>query len=575
MRTLLTYLMAFPKRSAILLLALLVAGVAEGLSLTTLLPLLSAAVGNPAKTGAGQFVVEQLGRIGLEPTIPIMLLFIVGGMIFKSLIVLLANRQVGYTVAHVATKLRMDLIDALLASRWEYYTHQPTGALVNSVATEAYRAANGFEYGANALALVFQVLVYTIVALMISWQATLVSLLASLVLLSALHGLVRAARRAGMKQTRLLRQLLSYLTDVLGSVKSMKAMARDNVADSILRDQTRDLEKALRREVISREALMAVQEPILAVLAAAGLYIALVLWHMSLPEVMVLVFLLARVLGQLNKTQRRYQLLTTQESAYWSLRNAAEEARAAAEEIRGTRKPMLERGISLRHVAFEYGSKQIFKDLNLDIPVRSFTAVIGLSGIGKSTLLDLLCGLVQPGSGEILVDDVPLPELDLRAWRHMLGYVSQETILLHDTVLNNIVVGEPGLTEADAVHALHQAGAWDFVNALPDGIHTVVGERGGKLSGGQRQRIAIARALAHKPRFLILDEPTSALDPHSERVICETLQKLARELTVIVVSHQTAITDAADRIFVLSDGEARLLTEVAEEDKTSKAMPNR
>ena len=574
MRTLLTYIMVFPRRSALMLLALLIAGIAEGLSLTTMLPLLSAAVGNPGKTGLGHTVVEYLTTLGIPPTIEVMLLIIVAGMVLKSLILMLANRQVGYTVAHVATKLRLDLIKALLASRWEYYTHQPTGSLVNSVAMEAYRAANGFEHGTTVIALGMQVLVYAVVALLISWQATLASLLISVFILGGLHGLVRAARRAGTKQTRLLRQLMSYLSDVLGSVKSLKAMARDNVSDAILRDQTQQIEKAQRREVISKETLFAAQEPILAILASAGLYVALVRWHLSLPEVMVLIFLLARILGLLNKAQRRFQMLTTQESAYWALRSATEEAQAAAESASGTRKPVLKRGISLRHVYFKYGTKQIFNDLSMDIPVRSLTAVIGLSGIGKSTLLDLLCGLIQADSGEILIDDVPLRELDRRAWRHMLGYVSQETILLHDTILNNIIVGEAGLEEADAERALYQAGAWEFVSALADGMHTVVGERGAKLSGGQRQRIAIARALAHQPRFLILDEPTSALDPRSERTICETLRQLSREMTVIVVSHQTAVTEAADRIFVLSGGQAKLTPRVTEADITTEVLPN-
>jgi len=147
-------------------------------------------------------------------------------------------------------------------------------------------------------------------------------------------------------------------------------------------------------------------------------------------------------------------------------------------------------------------------------------------------------------------------EIHPRDWRHMIGYVSQETILLHDTILSNILVGAPALGYADAERALRQAGAWDFVNALPDGLHTIVGERGGLLSGGQRQRIAIARALAHQPQFLLLDEPTSSLDPESERIVCETLQELAKNLTVIAVSHQPALINAADTIYALSKGKA-------------------
>lgn len=560
MRTLLTYITVFPRRSAFVLIALLLAGVAEALSLTALLPLLSVAVGEADESSIGRFMVQNLQRIGIEPTIDIILMVIVSGMLIKGMILLLTNRQVGYTVAHVATALRLNLIKALLASRWQYYLRQPVGALANSVATEAYRAANGFEHSVDVLALSIVVLVHVIVALFISWQATIGSLLIGIILFYALHRLVRATRRAGTKQTHLLRHLLSYLSDVLSSVKSLKAMARDNVADAILRDQSYQLEKATRKEVISRAALLALQEPILATLTASGLYLALVVWNLSLPEVMVMVFLLTRILGVLNKIQRRYQQLAVQESAYWALRTAFDEAQAAAERTTGTLAPTLQQGISLRHIAFDYDRKSIFNDLNIDIPINTFTAVIGSSGVGKSTLLDLLCGLAEPKSGEILIDGVALHNIELRQWRQLIGYVSQDTVLLHDTILNNILVGASALNSADAERALQQAGAWDFVNSFPEGLQTVVGERGGMLSGGQRQRIAIARALAHQPLLLLLDEPTSALDPESEKTICETLQRLARDYTIVAVSHQPAVINAADRVFILSNGQAELLT---------------
>lgn len=564
MRTLYTYIMVFPQRSAFVLVALLIAGIAEGLSLTALLPLISIAVGESGgsgDSGIGKFMEKALQDIGIDPTLDTILIIIVGGMFFKGLVLLLANRQVGYTVAHVATALRLDLIEALLASRWQYYLRQPVGSLANSIASEAYRAANGFEHSVNVLSLMVQVLVYAIVALFISWEATLASLIIGSFLLFVLNSLVSATRRAGTKQTHLLRDLLAYLSDVLSSVKSLKAMARDNVADAILREQTQQLEKATRREVMNREALNALQEPILAALTASGLYLALVVWELSLPEVMLMVFLLTRILGLLNKTQRRHQQLAAQESAYWALRKAAEGARAAAERATGTLQPTLQQGITLHHVRFNYDRKVIFRDLNIEIPVKTFTAVMGPSGAGKSTLLDLLCGLTEPQSGEVRIDGVSLHDINLRQWRHMIGYVSQDTILLHDTILNNILVGEPTLIADDAERALRQAGAWDFVSALPDGMLTVVGERGGLLSGGQRQRIAIARALAHSPSFLILDEPTSALDPESERTICETLQNLSKDLTIIAVSHQPAVINAADRVFMLSNGEAEALSQ--------------
>ena len=196
--------------------------------------------------------------------------------------------------------------------------------------------------------------------------------------------------------------------------------------------------------------------------------------------------------------------------------------------------------------------------MNIEIQINSLTTVIGESGAGKSTFIDLICGLAEPKSGDIFIDGISLREINVWEWRKLIGYVSQDTVLLHDTILNNILVGAPYLTEADAERALHQAGALKFVNNLPEGIHTIVGERGGLISGGQRQRVAIARALAHQPKLLLLDEPTSALDIQSEQTICRTLQTLSKTLTIIAVSHQPALADASDKVITLSTSDTRL-----------------
>ena len=214
----------------------------------------------------------------------------------------------------------------------------------------------------------------------------------------------------------------------------------------------------------------------------------------------------------------------------------------------------------LEGVSFAYAERCILDRVSLAVPRGSLTAIIGPSGAGKTTIVDLIIRLLAPQSGRVLIDDTDLARVDVRAWRSLIGYVPQETLLLHASVRLNVTLGEARFSDEDVVQALRAAGAWAFVAALPEGMDTVVGERGTRLSGGQRQRITIARALVHKPQLLILDEATSALDPASEAAICATLQQLRASLTILAISHQTAILEAADRAYRLADGSVQPIT---------------
>jgi ATP-binding cassette subfamily C protein len=215
--------------------------------------------------------------------------------------------------------------------------------------------------------------------------------------------------------------------------------------------------------------------------------------------------------------------------------------------------------ITLASIRVAYHDTPVFTNLCLEIPVGTLTALVGPSGAGKTTVVDLVTGLVRPQAGEVYIDDVPMAHIDLRHWRRQIGYVPQDNLLLHDTVLMNVALGDPALGPADAEYALRAAGAWEFVMQMPDGLHTLVGERGMRLSGGQRQRIMLARALVHRPALLILDEATTALDPLTEVAICATLQQLVGAMTILAISHQPAMLDVAERIYKIQDGAAVLV----------------
>lgn len=567
MHLLLTLLKAYPVRTGLALLAILFAGIADGASTSALLPLLNLATNQGAASqdarldaseegsGVEELIVNALSSIGLETTLEVLLVVVVIGVTLKSLLLLLADRHVGYSAAHIATELRLGLLRAVLGSRWEYFLHQPVGRLANAMATEANRASQCYVYGVTMLALFVQSLVYIVIALAVSWRATLASFGIGLVILSLSHVLVKMSRRAGKRQTKVFKSLLIRLTDTLQSVKSLKAMAREDLADTVLSAETSKLNRALQREVFSKAVLDAVQAPLFALVIALGIYVALRRWGMPFATVMVLVILLGRVINQMGKIQKQYQKMVITESAFWSIRKAIEQAEQASEILDGDLEPKLESAIRFDRVSFAYGDKPVLREVSLTIPTRSLITIIGPSGSGKTTLVDLVIGLYQPDSGDVYIDDIPLTRIDLKRWRQKIGYVPQEQILLHDSILENVTLGDPQLTESDADYALKAAGAWEFVCALPEGIHSSVGERGTKLSGGQRQRIMIARALAHRPRVLILDEPTSALDPDSEKLIEDTLRELRNNYTILAVSHQRALVNAADQVFRLENGQ--------------------
>ena len=543
---------------------LLLSAVAEGVGLSSLLPLLGLATQTnlgdqavPGTTQVGsrleQIISQGLAMLGLQPSIGLLLGVIVCGMMCKAALLLLAQKQVGYTVAQVATDLRLSLLRSVLAARWEYYVRQPVGALANSFATEASRAAMAYQHGATMMSLSVQATLYLALAAAVSLPVMLGAMVIGGVIGFGLKYLVRKTRRAGAKQTKILKTLLGQLTDVLFSVKPIKAMARESLVGPLLEEETHRLNRALRREVLSKETLKALQEPLVVGALAGGLYIALTRWSLPLDALILLAILFTRTLICINKVQKEYQAMVACEAAFWSLQGTIARSTEQQEVSSGTTTPTLTRSLSLRNVSFSYGVQVVLRNVSLTAPVGQLTAIIGPSGAGKTSILDLVIGLVRPQHGEVWIDDTPLQVIDLKAWRAAVGYVAQETFLLHENVFLNVTLGDPAITPNEVETALRAAGAWEFVSTMPEGMYTPVGERGSRISGGQRQRIAVARALVRKPQLLILDEATAALDPESEAAICTTVRGLRGQMTVVLISHQPALLEIADKVYRLEN----------------------
>lgn len=570
MRLLLTFTRAYPGQTVIMLIALLFAGIADGIGILAFLPLLSVAIDREAGI-ANQLVMPRahdgenfaatltavLHTVGITPSIGTLLIVIVAAMTLKSLLLLFAQKRVGYMVAQVAMDLRLALLRSILTARWAYFVGQPVGRLANAMAIEPMRSSEAYMEGMTVLTLLMQAGIYTGVALLVSWQATLVSLGVGLAILGAAHFLVKMSRRSGKRQTSLMKSLSARLADMLQSVKPLKAMAREDLADTLLAAEARKLNKALQRAVLSKAALSAVQEPMFAIVIATGIFVAVVYWHAPLATILILVLLLVRILTSLGKVQKEYQKMVINESAFWSLQETIQEAEQETEHASHGLMAQFTSRIALRGVRVAYHDIPVFTNLSLDIPVGTLTALVGPSGAGKTTVVDLVTGLIRPQAGEVYIDDMPMARINLQHWRRQLGYVPQESLLLHDSVFMNVTLGDPALGPTEVESALCAAGAWDFITRMPDGMYTLVGERGTRLSGGQRQRIMLARALVHRPTLLILDEATAALDPPTEAAICATLRQLVSgDMTILAVSHQPAILEVAERVYRVQDGGA-------------------
>lgn len=556
MRVLIDFARTHPYRSFATLVCLLLAGVAEGIGLSSLFPVLEIAIadggGEPSPFAAA--VTRTLSMLGLQPTLGTLLLVIVAGITAKAVLVLLANRQVGYAVSSVATDLRLALIAAIMSARWRYFTTRPSGAIANAFTTEAERASLAFLHASMVVAAVIQILLYTAIAAAISWQATVATLLLGAASVWGLGWILNAGRRAGQRQTDLLKSSVAHLGDALHAIKPLRAMARERLMDNVLTRETEGLNRALRGEVLSKEGLKALQEPILVIGLAVGLFAAVT--YFSLPMSVLLMFgvLFGRTLGAIAKAQKEVQYFLIRESAYASLVDTIAETEAERESLSGGVTPTLNEAITLSNVSLRYSGEPVLHNVSLRVPAGKLTTFVGPSGSGKTSLADIIVGLVSPDSGTVEIDDLELGAIDRHAWRTMIGYVPQELFLLHESVYTNIALGDPDISAAQVWHALNRVGAGEFVAALPDKLHAFVGEHGQLLSGGQRQRIAIARAIVHEPKLLILDEATAALDPLTENAVVTTISELRERMTILAITHQRAFAEHADVVYRMDAG---------------------
>jgi subfamily B ATP-binding cassette protein MsbA len=530
---------------------------AEGVGITLFIPLVQSI--DPA-AGAGG---PPLPLARLVETVPadrrviVLPLLILGAILLKNALVFTNHAVVSRMFADVGTRLRTRLFDRLVTMDWAEFERADSGALLTLLATESWRAAQAVQLLLEILVHLCTITVFVTLLLLISWRLT-VALIAGLLAVSWLVRMMsEGAKHTGRASVQANARLGERMWETLTGMRTVHAFGAEDHERTRLAAASNEVRRTfLRLDLITglvgpaAETMHAALLLIIVVLALrhpgmlpALLAFALLVYRLQ-PQLRQLEIARASLLGRLGAVRDIYAFLD-------HLPDPAPRALEKPDTPSGTHD-----ALSVGHVSFRYSpdAKPVVQDVSFRIAWKQVTAIVGASGVGKTTLLHLLCGFVEPTAGCIAVDGVPLTRLDRVAWRRRIGFVSQDTFLFNTTVRDNIAYGRRDASDADIEAAARQAHAHEFIAELPAGYDTVVGDRGVRLSGGQRQRIALARAFVRRPDLLILDEATNALDGVSEHLVQRSIQEVRGACTVVIVAHRLDAILDADHVVVLEAG---------------------
>ena len=547
-------------KAVVSLLLLIVLGLAQGIGLFMIIPLLHLiGLGGAADSGGvTAMIARSLARLGLPLTLP---------AILGVYVALVASSAVGSRFRDVLNMeivqgftyfLRNDLYEDLTRVDWLSFTRIRAADLTHVLTAGLEMVGAGTQ---QLLLLVSTLVIAAVnlgVAFSLSPAMTALALGTGALLLLLLRPFNRQALHSGAALHQARQEMFAVVTDHLNGMKVAKSYGLEKRYAQHFRIATGRLVDQFIKFVHLSAATRMFYE-IGAAVALSVLFLGAVeVIHLPAAYVLLLAFLFARLLPQLSQAQQCYQRIRNMLPSYGAglamqdrlVKGQEPRCAPACQPLR------LEQGIELRGVSFRYEQTchDALHQVDLMIPARHLTAITGPSGAGKSTLADLIMGLLTPDRGQVLIDGAPLAGPRLHDWRRVVGYVPQETFLFHDTIRANLLWAQADAGEEELWRVLQLAAAAEFVSRLPQGLDTVVGDRGVRLSGGERQRLALARALLRRPSLLLLDEATSNLDVENERQIQEAVRRLPRDLTVVVIAHRLSTVRIAERIVVLDKG---------------------
>jgi subfamily B ATP-binding cassette protein MsbA len=568
-RRLLPYLRPHGWRMAITIVANLIAALLDGFAIALLIPFLNILFHQPASTMPKGFVGNLLHTFVGGQIIPgdemrslrNVIILVMVAVILKNLLVWIAG-QFGATLQEYVTRdLRNSVYRHLAHLPLGYFTQMKAGQILSRVINDTFETRLILtQIVTQSLQSASLVLVYIAILFSISWKLSLIALVILPLLGFSLQPMLRKLRRGNLRRGNVHGEMTSVLQETISGIRLVKASSAESYEEARFADGSNKYARSSLK--LTRLALLAppITEIIGTLIAVVILWIGA--WQVLRGGTMTgatLLAFLTLVLRLLQPLKQLSQMRTTAQSSLASAERLFEilDSPAEFQRDRGTRdKAAFERDLRFENVTFSYGDAPVLTGIDLTARKGEVVALVGPSGSGKSTLVDLIPRFYEPAQGRILLDGIDTREIKLPALRALTGIVSQETVLFHDTVRNNIAYGAAEkYSQAQIEAAARAANAHEFITELPSGYDTLLGERGTRLSGGQRQRLAIARALLSDPPILILDEATSALDTESERLVQEAIDRLLRGRTVFVIAHRLSTIAHADQILVLDRGE--------------------
>jgi len=461
--------------------------------------------------------------------------------------------------------LRLKVYKELLQANWEFYLQKRKTDLQTMLTTELARVAQGILLMLNLLTALIFALVQVMIAFYLSWQLTLLVIVCGLIIASISRRFVKRAKELGEQTSELSKSYLGIVGDHFGSVKEVKSNMLERTFYGAFRKVCEQMERNMVNFVTvssNTQLIYRVSSAILIALFIYGSYV----WLKVEPErLLVVALIFTRLWPKFTAIQKHMEQIASSIPAYHRLEELLAECEQHREVAQVTARSAsaqtsafeLKQGIACHQVFYRYNRSDerfTLEDINLFIPAGTITALIGKSGSGKSTLIDLIMGLIRPESGCVEYDGEPLTDEQRRQLRSVIGYVPQEPTLLHASIRENLLLMNERASDEELWEALTLSASDEFVRQLPEGLDTIVGDRGVRLSGGERQRLVLARAILRKPAILILDEATSALDASNEAIILETISRLKGKMTIIVIAHRLSTIRHSDQVLIMEQG---------------------